>query len=100
MSRISSYSHPAIELPAGLGKTVFKQLVFVHFLIKIGCLNNCFAQPWLPELPVADIACAEQLSAVIKLYNSRLLGTPNTTTIIKTTATRRKKICTLQQRGL
>ncbi|CAE8593289.1 unnamed protein product [Polarella glacialis] len=41
-----------------------------------------------------------QLSAVIKLYNSRLLGTPNTTTITKTTATRTKTSCTLQQRGL
>ncbi|CAE8613109.1 unnamed protein product [Polarella glacialis] len=37
-------------LQAGLGKTVFKQLVVGHFLIKIGCLNmfkHCFAQPWL-----------------------------------------------------
>ncbi|CAE8731544.1 unnamed protein product [Polarella glacialis] len=38
------------------------------------------------------------LSAVIKLYNRRLLVTPNTTTTIQTTAT--TTICTLQQRGL
>jgi hypothetical protein len=38
-----------------------------------------------------------QMSAVIKLYSSSLLGTPNTTTIKTTTTT--KTSCTLQQRG-
>ncbi|CAE8641716.1 unnamed protein product [Polarella glacialis] len=45
----------------------------------------------------ADVAIPTDMSAEIKLSNSRLLGSQNTTTT-KTTTT--KTICTLQQRGL
>ncbi|CAE8730358.1 unnamed protein product [Polarella glacialis] len=40
---------------------------------------------------ISDFCRDHQLSAVVKLYNSRLLGTPNTTTTIKATTTTKNK---------
>ncbi|CAE8718755.1 unnamed protein product, partial [Polarella glacialis] len=56
-------------------------------------------QDWSESILQPSWVCQQvHLSAVIKLYSSRLLRTPNTTTTIKTstTTTPRKTICTLQ----
>jgi hypothetical protein len=66
-------------------------------LVVVSILIPLFGQnPGIPRLHLSTARHIDQpqMSAVIKLYNSRLLGTPNTTTITKTTERTRKTICT------
>ncbi|CAE8584148.1 unnamed protein product [Polarella glacialis] len=101
----------AMHVPSQHPKYTYTHLcIHVIDLIEPNALHGILPQLWglhrltelnAPSFEATDLSnCfrAEQshLSAVIKLYNSR---PPNTTTV-KATISRRKTICTLQQRGL
>jgi hypothetical protein len=59
---------------AGLGKTVFKQLVIGHFLIKIGCLNM-FRQLLYPTL-LGSAFSTPKLSVLVKVMFTVMAKNP------------------------